>query len=664
MSFPSPGRILAACSLALVVRAGDSRAELEQKIQRAQGRERTELLLNLADRCLQEDPHQALKPAEEALALAEALKAVKDQVRARIQIARVRQALGDFPGALALLEQAEAQAQKAGDASGQARCLLERSVIAQRQGNHAVSLELAYRSLQMEERLGDPSRVAACLNIIGGDHFRQKQFAEAEKAWERALEVFAGAGNLRGQAYILNNLGILSTQRKDYRGARQRLERAMELRRQLGDRLGMAELYNNLAPLLIELGEKVRGEAYYRKAFDLKKEAGDSFGLVTTANNLADLAISRQRWQEAHAWLAEARGHAERAKSAHLLAGCYQMEAELAEKEGKLSLALDWQRKLLAVKEQIYTESVAKRVAEAGVRYEVEKKEQAIELLKRDQALRKARVRLYLLGYGALAAVLLLLLNRYRSRLRNERKLQAKNAELERLNLQKTEFLGIVAHDLRNPITGMVLVAESMVGETDLKQMWADASALKDQGVALNQLLGRYLRLTAIESGKLNADPEPFPLRELVNEMIFQWVRQSEHKEICLLPLESADPAYVMADPAFIRQVLDNLISNAVKYSPKGSRVSFSITNSGDMQVLTVEDEGPGVPEADRERIFDRFTRLSATPTGGESSTGLGLSIVKLMVEACGGRVWVEAAPGGGAAFKVALPAANLEPLQ
>jgi two-component system sensor histidine kinase/response regulator len=115
-------------------------------------------------------------------------------------------------------------------------------------------------------------------------------------------------------------------------------------------------------------------------------------------------------------------------------------------------------------------------------------------------------------------------------------------------------------------------------------------------------------------------------------------------------------PVFVTGDPGAIEQVLENVVSNAVKFSPAGTTVLVSVQPDGGTGVVDVEDQGPGISSADRERLFAKFSRLSARPTGGESSTGLGLSIVKTLTEAMGGEVSLESPPGRGARFRVRLP--------
>ncbi len=116
-----------------------------------------------------------------------------------------------------------------------------------------------------------------------------------------------------------------------------------------------------------------------------------------------------------------------------------------------------------------------------------------------------------------------------------------------------------------------------------------------------------------------------------------------------------------LADPMRLRQVMDNLISNAVKYSPAGSEVRVRAAVEGDEWLVSVQDQGPGLTADDQERLFEDFARLSAKPTGGEKSTGLGLAITRRVIEAHGGRIGVNSTPGSGATFWFTLKQAETD---
>ncbi|MDE3246338.1 MAG: hypothetical protein KGN80_09640, partial [Acidobacteriota bacterium] len=237
--------------------------------------------------------------------------------------------------------------------------------------------------------------------------------------------------------------------------------------------------------------------------------------------------------------------------------------------------------------------------------------------------------------------------------------LERMNGELRLLNEQKNQFFGIATHDLRNPLNGIVIEAQLIDGEEDLQVIHQAAQNIHREGLEMSALIERFLNIAAIESGGIKTEKARFDLWKVAEHLVNRHAAWAREKGIGIRmePLEGHGT--VFADLKFTKEVLDNLISNALKFSPPGKAVSVHVKGGGKRVLVSVRDQGPGLTEADKARLFGRFAKLSAQPTGGEKSTGLGLSIVKHMVEAMEGRIWVDSEPGSGATFQVELPAAT-----
>lgn len=229
--------------------------------------------------------------------------------------------------------------------------------------------------------------------------------------------------------------------------------------------------------------------------------------------------------------------------------------------------------------------------------------------------------------------------------------------QLQELNQQKNQFLGIVAHDLRNPLNAIVLSAQLQEGESDPEEIARIARQIQKEGMDMSLLIGRFLDISAIEAGTIKAEPEYLDLAGLARHIVDRHQPRALDKGIQLGVQAPEGAVFAWADLKFLKEVLDNLLSNAIKFSPPGSTVTLRVGQEGSWSRVSVEDQGPGLTAADRKKLFGRFARLSAQPTGGEKSTGLGLSIVKHMVDAMDGRIQVDSEPGQGAAFRVDLPA-------
>lgn len=243
---------------------------------------------------------------------------------------------------------------------------------------------------------------------------------------------------------------------------------------------------------------------------------------------------------------------------------------------------------------------------------------------------------------------------------RMQRRMAEQQAALELRNRQLESFAAVVAHDLRNPLA-MIHTSSSFL----LDVVPAEGREMeREQFRAINRSASRALRLTRdlmdvtrMETGKLEMESAPVQLEVVVDEAVGPHRHAAEGREL-ELRVELADGLPpVLADRDRVVQVLDNLLANAVKFTPAGGAVRVSAAPRGGEVLVSVEDSGPGLPEEVLERVFDRFWQAERIDNRG---LGLGLAIVRGLVEAHGGRVWVENRPEGGAAFRFTLPVATI----
>ncbi len=236
--------------------------------------------------------------------------------------------------------------------------------------------------------------------------------------------------------------------------------------------------------------------------------------------------------------------------------------------------------------------------------------------------------------------------------------IEDKNQTLIHLNQEKNEFLGIVAHDLKNPLSGIRGIAEFLQEDVDSfsKDEISDyARLIVGEADRMFQLITNLLDVNAIESGKLNIILENADILPIVQKLVKNYIERAKEKNIQVYLDIPNSACQVMTDKNIVEQIFDNLISNAIKYSPANKSVYVQIVqNTGTFQ-FEVKDEGPGLSQADQEKLFGKFTRLNPKPTAGEHSTGLGLYIVKRLVETIQAQVWCESEEGQGAKFIVAF---------
>lgn len=229
------------------------------------------------------------------------------------------------------------------------------------------------------------------------------------------------------------------------------------------------------------------------------------------------------------------------------------------------------------------------------------------------------------------------------------------SAELARQRQAQLTFLAGVAHDLRNPLGALSMASQTLRDEADELGPGAESvlDLLDRQVKRLNRMIGDLLDAARIEAGHLELEPERVDLREPVREIAQLYASTSPCHALRLrLPDE---PVSARVDPLRVEQVVSNLVSNAIKYSPDGGEVVVALDARDDEAWITVSDEGRGIPSAEHETIFEPFRRRRETKDLAPG-VGLGLSVVRRIVRAHGGDVEVESEPGRGTSFRVRLP--------
>lgn len=230
---------------------------------------------------------------------------------------------------------------------------------------------------------------------------------------------------------------------------------------------------------------------------------------------------------------------------------------------------------------------------------------------------------------------------------------QALNAMLERLrsaNSAQRQFLQDAAHQLRTPLASLLVQADLIRdGEPDPAALARLRQSIRRVARLANQLLA----LARAEAGeRLMADASPVDLADLIDDMLDDWLRTADDKRIDFGV--ERDPVTLTGDPTLLRELLANLVDNALKYTPAGGQVTLRCKVTDDAVAIDVIDDGPGIPAGQRESVFERFARL---PVAGASGSGLGLSIAREIAHAHGGRIWIEDGAGGkGTQVSVRLP--------
>jgi len=230
--------------------------------------------------------------------------------------------------------------------------------------------------------------------------------------------------------------------------------------------------------------------------------------------------------------------------------------------------------------------------------------------------------------------------------------------EVRRLERIRQDFVANVSHEFKTPLTAIQGFAETLLGgaleDQDNNRRFVEI--IRDHAIRLSRLTEDLLKLARVEAGKLEIEFQPVQIKDLIEGCAATISLKGTSRQVLMSIDYPDDLPTVAGDPAMLREVLQNLFDNALKYTPPNGEIALRAVAENGNVTVTVSDTGIGIPVIDQERIFERFYRVDAARTREIGGTGLGLSIAKHIVEAHGGRIWVESMVGQGSKFHFSVP--------
>ncbi len=581
---------------------------------------------------------------------------------------------GDYPAALTLARAGAAEAELARDPAAQAAFLFVLGRTYWSVGDLPASIETLQQTLRLAEKLANPDLLSATYNALGLSYTEAREFAAAARHFSEALRVAEAWGDRNRIAYVLNGTANNLLGQRDYPAARSLHLRALALREAIEDRVGAADSITNLGTIDLATGDPSAALDSFRRALSTYQSINQPRRVANGHRRVASALRRLGRLDEAITELHTALDIAETLNSPAVLAGIHRELARAHEARGELRSALQYQRSYAADREAMLNEQSRQRVVELDARYQAERRESEINILRLDQEakaseLSRRRQQNALLG-GGLVLVLGLGTIVYfaqRARLRAERSAhladERARGEAEQAARLKSRLLQIAAHDLKAPLSAVsasALRIEQRPSETS--SVIDLARHIRTDAAHMGGLVREFLDSAAIEAGRIQLQRGPLNLLAAARDAVdnYRPLAESKRQRITLVP--AADPdtlPQVLADASRLRQILDNLIANALKFTPSEGIVEVGVGASGRFVYAEVRDSGPGLKPDDLARMFQPFQPLSAAPTGDEGSHGLGLFITRELVSMHDGLLEIESQPGQGATFRILLPAVS-----
>lgn len=532
-------------------------------------------------------------------------------------------------------------------------------------GDNKKALAYLSNSLELKKRHGDDSDIAKSLNNLGVVYNAMGDYLSALKCYNEACKIVEQLNQKKGVAILYMNIGLLYVKLSNMDKAIEFLNKSLAINKEIDYKKGEGECYVNLAlvyrvdekydeslkfaKLGLEVAEKIGDKKvtayayqeifktleqkkeydealeYAWKSYNLRKEIDHKQGVVEIAHHLCNLFIELGNLEKVPALLEEAYKTCDEANLQSYKISNYFIVAKYYEKLGDYKRAAEYYRRHIEMNENHYSEEAKIKVGNLQAIFEIEQARRESEIYK----------------------------------LKNIDLAEA-NKKLEVMNQEKNEFLNLVSHDLKNPLNSIFGFSTILVEDAGIlsKEEVSDfASNINISSMAMIDLVNEILNSDLMDSGRYELKNELVDLNAIISSLIGMNKFQLKQKDI-KVNFEESSTAHLFSDGNILKQIISNLFSNAIKFSSPGSEISLNIYHNENKSstFIEVKDEGPGLTEEDKEKLFIKFAKLSAKPTAGESSTGLGLSIVKKLTDIIGGNITCESVLGKGTKFTIEVP--------
>ena len=659
---------------------------LRQLFETKSGTERIDLLNEMAFEAVYSDPEQGKKYAEEAFLLSEQAGYEKGIATAWQNIGVNLWGLGQYLSSLEIQERALEKFQALRDTVGIIESLIDIGIIYADLGKYDQGLEYYFQVVRLSEAIGDQDRVFKAYNNIGVVYLELGQPEMGIQYFRKAEEQFPADGIKTTLLAITINIGTIYIDLKQYEDADLYFQRALSLCDETGDEKGRAIIYMNVGTLRLLDKQYEEALSYYNQALAIAEKMKDLFGIAQAYSSIASVYTETKEVSRAFNYYDKALKLSQEINSPILVQENSYNLTELYKQRGNYQKALDYFEMYATAKDTIYTAQSAKQIAELQLKYEIDQKENEIELLKSEKAIQEYKIKQHrtagiILAVGLVAVCIfgLIVFWFYRQKVQaNKQLLQANSQiqkqqrelrkinkkqekllqELSETNTTKDKFFSIIAHDLKNPLqtqlSGSRLLADSIdtIDKDTIKEI---AQGLKQNTRKLFELLENLLQWSRIQMDSLEHKPQNLELAALINKWI-DLLRENAKQKSITLTSNIDDSLCVHADMNMLSSTIQNIITNSIKFSNEGGRVTIDAAQQNGNVEIIIRDTGIGISPEKLKKLFRIDESVSTAGTADEKGTGLGLILSKEFIMKNGGDLWIESTAGKGTSVHFTLP--------
>ncbi len=520
---------------------------------------------------------------------------------------------------------------------------------------YAKALDYSQKAIAAAEAVGYKKGIASALVSTARIHRHLKEYDKALADNKKALVLSKELGETTNVAWIQNNIGAVYWDLKKYHKALDYFFFSLKLMKETGSEKGHAFLLSNIACVYSDMGKYAEALRYDLQALEISEKLGNKMDIAFALSNVGRSYGNLKGYRKGLDYLDKSLKMASRMGIKELMGIIFNQYTQIHKARGDYKKALHYHEKYKEAEDDIFDKDKNRRIAHLQVIYGVEKKQKENQLLKKNNRIQRLELehrgleldRQKMLGYFLILVTFLIALiavitfNRYRIRKKAQHVLMVSEQKLKRMNDAKDRLFAIIAHDLGNPLSSLLLSSGhlhrhlSRLSEQDLEDFIQD---IYQQTQGLSDLLENLLQWAMVQTGKIEHNPETVDMRLLTEETVNQIKYTAQKKKIRVVS-NVLDNTIAWADKYMMKAVIRNLLSNAVKYTHPDGEIVISSTDSGNWVEISVSDNGVGVAPEVMERLFQDEIHKSTQGTENEKGTGLGLTLCKEFIENNGGKI-------------------------
>ncbi|MDC6362946.1 MULTISPECIES: ATP-binding protein [Flavobacteriaceae] len=605
---------------------------------------------------------------------------------ANYQYAVLERQIGNYDQALTHIDAYLTHFRTQQDSFSLADGLYQKAIILDNLGNFDESLGIYYDILKIYEAHDNQFSIANTLNAMGEILKKTGKVSEAMDHYQRALAIFTTLGNKPEMANCLFNIGDTYMLQNEHGKAVDYFNQALVLDQETNSDWGKAFDYEALGKVYGRQKKYAESLEYHKKALALREKLGQQLELSMSYTQIGAINLEMNQLIEAEKNILSAIAISETIGARPQLQENFGILSRIYERKGDLKKALDYKNRFITLKDSLFNEAKSKQIEELQVRFDTQKKQDAITALQKDAEISGLKIRqqktLRNIVIGLALAIVLFLLfafNRYKQEQRvkqaDEEKKRAvleerkrteiekqRVSELQKIDALKDEFLANTSHELRTPLVGIIGLTESLkdgIAGKLPKAALENLDMISSSGKRLSHLVNDILDFSKLKNNDLSLVRQAVDILAVSNIVLRLSQPLLQDKNLKLINSIPKDIPPVDADENRLQQIMHNLIGNAIKFTEKGYITLFAEVKDN-FVAISVSDTGIGISQDKQQAIFNSFEQGDGSTQRTYGGTGLGLSVTKQLVELHGGTVQVESKPGKGSIFTFTLPKSDV----